>query len=181
MVSLAETQSPRESSPFPAQKEHSEYSREARPLVSYALLVGLYQVAFLTFLFAARKCGRPIPSRIAWSDVILLGVATFKLSRLLSKDLVTSFLRAPFTTFRGMAGEGEVDEEPRGEGMQRALGELLTCPFCLAPWVAAFLAYGLVFSPPLTRLAAGVLAVQGTSDLLQFGFSGAAGSAEPGN
>ncbi len=42
-----------------------------------------------------------MPERIGPGDILLLGVATHKLGRLLAKDWVTSFLRAPFTTFKG--------------------------------------------------------------------------------
>src|SRR5436305_639619 len=77
------------------------YSQEERPLVAYAELVGLYNLAFAMFLAAARGAGRPLPRRIAWGDILLVGVATFKLSRLVAKDVVNSPLRAPFTTFEG--------------------------------------------------------------------------------
>jgi hypothetical protein len=150
------------------------YSTEERPLVAYAQLVGLYNLAFALFLAAANRSRRPLPQRVAWGDILLLGVATFKLSRLVAKDLVLSPLRAPFTTFEEMAGEGEVKESPRGRGMQRALGELLTCPFCLATWVAAFLAYGLALAPPLTRFVAGILTAQSVSDFLQLSYGAAA-------
>jgi hypothetical protein len=154
------------------------YSREERPLTAYAELMGLYQLAFLMFMLAAKASGRPLPKRVALGDIVLMGVATFKLSRLLAKDLVTSPLRAPFTTFEGLAGEGEVNEKPRGRGMQLALGELLTCPFCVATWVAAFMAYGLTLSPPLTRLIAGIFTSQALADFLQLGYGAAAKSTE---
>jgi hypothetical protein len=81
------------------------YSKEERPLIAYAELVGLYNLAFAMFLAAAKGAGRPLPQRVPMSDILLVGVATFKLSRLIAKDLVISPLRAPFTTFEGMAGE----------------------------------------------------------------------------
>lgn len=70
-------------------------------------------------------------------------------------------------------GQGEVKEEPVGEGPARAVGELLSCPFCLGAWVAAILAYGLVLSPPVTRFAAGILATLCLSDFLQVGYTAA--------
>jgi hypothetical protein len=154
------------------------YSKEERPLVAYAELVGLYHLALAMFIAAARAAGRPLPRRVNWADILLVGVATFKMSRLVAKDLVTSPLRAPFTTFERMAGEGEVKEKPRGAGMQLALGELLSCPFCMATWVAAFLAYGLVLSPPLTRFIAGIFTAQSVADFLQLAYGTAAQSAE---
>ena len=150
------------------------YSREERPLVPYSELVGLYQLAFVLFLAAAKASGRSLPQRVPVGDILLVGVATFKLSRLIAKDVVTSPLRAPFARFEELSGEGEVTEKPRGEGMQRALGELLTCPFCMGTWVAAFLAYALVLNPSLTRLVAGILSIHAVADGLQLAYGAAA-------
>ncbi len=41
----------------------------------------------------------------------------------------------------------------RGKGIRHAVGELITCPFCTAQWVATAYAAGLVFAPHATRLA----------------------------
>jgi hypothetical protein len=172
---------PRESrrpSPTGVHDLFAGYAKEERPLVAYAELVGLYNLALAMFLAAAKGAGRPLPQRVALADILLVGVATFKLSRLMAKDLVTSPLRAPFTTFEGLAGEGEVNEKPRGEGMQRALGELFTCPFCLGTWVAAFLAYALVLSPPITRLIAAILASHALADFLQLAYGATAESVQ---
>ena len=63
-------------------------------------------------------------------DLLLVGIATHKLSRLLAKDKVTSFIRAPFTRYQEPSGQGEVEEEPYGHGLHLAVGELLVCPYC---------------------------------------------------
>jgi hypothetical protein len=94
-------------------------------------------------------------------------VATHKLSRLIAKDTVTAPLRAPFTRFEGPQGQGELHEEVRGHGARHTLGELLTCPFCLAQWVATAFAAGLVFAPRPTRLVASTFATVAISDALQ--------------
>jgi hypothetical protein len=60
--------------------------------------------------------------------------------------------------------------------MQRALGELLTCPFCMATWVAAFFAYALVLSPLLTRLIATIFSTHALADFLQLAYGSAAES-----
>jgi hypothetical protein len=140
---------------------------EDRPLAAYGGLVGLFNAAFAGFLLGAKRSGLPIPERVGLADVLLLGVATYKLSRLLARDTVTSVLRAPFTEFEGSAGNGEVNEKPRGTGLQHALGELLTCPFCLGQWVAAGFGYSLVFAPRTTRLVASIFAMLTLADFLQ--------------
>ncbi|HLI25313.1 MAG TPA: DUF1360 domain-containing protein, partial [Acidimicrobiales bacterium] len=91
--------------------------------------------------------------------------------RLIAKDTVTAALRAPFTRFEGAAGEGEVNESVPGQGLSHAVGELVTCPFCLAVWVATALAFGLILAPRPTRWVAGVLAAVTGSDYLQFAYA----------
>src|SRR3954453_15400162 len=73
---------------------------EEMPLGGYALLMGLYNAAVAGVLVAAHRAGR-LPERIPTRDLLLLGVATHKLSRLITRDWVTSPLRAPFTQYEG--------------------------------------------------------------------------------
>lgn len=140
------------------------------PLGGYATLVGIYNAAFAAMLLAARNSGRKLPDRIGYADLVLLGIATHKLSAIISKDRVTSPLRAPFTEYVEPAGTSEVKEQVRGRGMQRAVGDLLICQYCLSPWVAAALAFGFVFKPRTTRFIGGVLAVATLSDVLHHAF-----------
>src|SRR5436309_6856093 len=75
--------------------------------------------------------------RISPYELLLMTVGTHKLARLVSKDAITSPLRMPFTRYRESGGPAEVMEEVREHGQLRhAAGELLSCPFCLAVWVA---------------------------------------------
>ena len=96
-----------------------------------------------------------------------MGLATAHLSRLITKDSVTSVLRVPFARFEEPAGEGEVNEEVVGHGFRHALGELLTCPFCAAQWVATGLVAGRAAAPNLTAAVVSVSAVARLSDYLQ--------------
>ena len=136
------------------------------PLASYGKILGTYNAAFAGLLLAAKQSKHGLPERIAYGDLVLLGVATYKLSRLISSDRVTSPLRAPFVEYVEPAGGSEVKEKVRGAGMQRAIGDLVTCPFCLGPWVATALAFGLVFKPRTTRLIGGILAAATVSEFL---------------
>ncbi|MGH3144236.1 MAG: DUF1360 domain-containing protein [Rubrobacter sp.] len=136
------------------------------PLSSYGVLAGVFNLIFALFLLVARTTGRPIPERIGVGDIALLGVATHKLSLVGSEDAVTSPLRAPFTEVQEKQSPKKVEEEPRGGGLQRSVGELLTCKFCLSVWLASFFTYGLVLVPRVTRLVAAVFAVVTVSDHL---------------
>ena len=142
---------------------------EEHPLAGYAALIALYNTLFAAGLVIARGTGRKLPERVGPADVLLLGVATFRLSRLISKDSVTSALRAPFTEFQEPAGSGEVNERPRGSGLRKAVGELLTCPFCLGQWVGTALAFGMVFAPRFTRLVAAIGVATTLADWLHYG------------
>jgi hypothetical protein len=104
------------------------YSDEARPLGAYTMLVIAYNALFGGFLMLARRrrIERRLAEQASLPNLLLLGTATFKLSKLIAKDWVTSPLRAPFTRYDRAASGPEVNESPRGSGMQLALGELLT-------------------------------------------------------
>ena len=134
-------------------------------LAEYAALLVFYvaSAAALTGVAIDQDC---LPSRLSLIDLGLLGVATHKLSRIVAKDRITSILRAPFVNYIRSAGAGEVEEEPRGRGIQRGIGHLISCPYCVAPWCATALGFGLVFAPRVTRFLAGILASVATSDFL---------------
>ncbi len=136
------------------------------PLAGYATLLGIYNAAFLALLLAAQNSEDGLPERINFADLLLLGAATHKLSRIIAKDRVTAPLRAPFTEYVKPAGESEIKEKVRGTGMRRAVGDLLTCPFCMSPWVAAGLAFGFVFKPRATRIVAGIFTGATLADFL---------------
>lgn len=153
------------------QSAFADYSpHEHRPLTEYAGLTGIFLVTYGGSLVALGRSDRELPERLDVRDLVLLGAATHKLSRVLSKDKVTSFLRAPFTRFQGPSGQGEVSEQPRGEGLGLALGELLVCPYCLAQWLAAGLSLSLVAAPRITRLIASVYTAQTLADFLQLAY-----------
>lgn len=146
----------------------SGYVRE-RPLGPYAILAAGYAA----FAIAGATSGvrrRGVP-QLTLADGALLAVATFKLSRLVTKAKVTSFVRAPFARFVAEGDGPEVNEEPRGEGLRRAIGELLTCPFCFTQWSATLLAVSWLHAPRSTRAAATLLTVVAAADVLHTGWT----------
>ena len=143
------------------------------PLLSYAILIAIFNGLFGAALVAAKRSGRPLPERVEVVDLALIGTASHKLSRLLSRDKVTSPLRAPFTELEGSGGPGELEERSRGEGARKAIGELLVCPYCLGLWVVAGFSLGLLFAPRLTRFLATVFSALTISDFLQIAYKAA--------
>jgi hypothetical protein len=143
-----------------------------RPIGPYLVLTGIFGAAFTGSLIAAKRSGRDI-DRPEALDILLAGLATQKVSRLLAKDKVTSFLRAPFTRFQESSGHGELEEAPRGSGLRYAIGELLVCPYCLGQWVAGGFAAGWVWAPRTTRLLAAMWAAEAVADGAQIAYSAA--------
>jgi hypothetical protein len=144
-----------------------------RPLGSYAVLAGTYLTIFGGTFITLRARGHELPTRVAPGDVLLIGIASHKLSRLIAKDKVTSFVRAPFTRYQEPGGQGEVEEQAYGHGLRLAVGELLVCPYCLAQWAATGLTLGLVGAPRFTRLFSTALAAHSISDFLQIAYRAA--------
>jgi hypothetical protein len=133
-------------------------------LGGYAALLGAWVAIFGTAGAALVRRGA-LP-RLGAAEVALLGVATHKLTRIVTKDWVMAPLRAPFTEYRDSAGSGEVHEKSRGRGLQRALGDLLTCNYCMGPWIAGVLLVGWGYAAKVVRAFATLFAVVAVSDFL---------------
>jgi hypothetical protein len=143
-----------------------------RPVGSYAVLMGAFMALATSFAAWFKASDRELPDGIATGDLLLLTVASHKASRLIAKDRVATPIRAPFTRFESDedAGPGEVDERPRGQGIRRAIGELLICPYCLGMWTSAAFIAGLLVAPRFTRWVAAVFTTFFGSELLQIAY-----------
>jgi hypothetical protein len=131
---------------------------ERAPYEAYAAIAGAFVAGLGTVAALAR---RPPPATAL--DLVALSAATFKASRTLSRERVGSFVREPFV-------EG-VDEHPAGEGLQRAVGELVTCTRCVGTWTAAVLASTQMLTPRFGRALTWTLAAGAANDFLQAGFT----------
>jgi hypothetical protein len=140
-----------------------------QPLRGYATTMATYAGMVSAIGAGVKITGRELPAGFGPADVALCAAATFKLSRLLSKDPITSPLRAPFASYEGTGAPSEVQEDVRAGGQEKkAIGELVTCPFCTSVWVATGMTAGLIFAPRATRIAMGTLAALAGADILQF-------------
>jgi len=149
----------------PGQEQRNGQARTG----SYTAFVAAYNLAFAGALLGARLTRRKLP-KPGLDEIVLYGVATHKLSRLLTKEKVTAPLRAPFAEYDAKGGPAEVEERPRGRGARRAIGELVTCPYCLDQWVASGFVVASIFAPRVTRLTASVFATVAVADFLQIGY-----------
>jgi hypothetical protein len=142
-------------------------STERPPYDAYAAIMGVFAGGLAAAGLAQRLLGRD-PREHTFLDLLALSAATFKASRTVARDEVTSFVRAPFVEGEAHTGEGE---EPTGEGLQLAIGELVTCSRCIGTWVAAGLGVTQVLAPGFGRLLTWSLAGAGVNDFLQAGFA----------
>jgi hypothetical protein len=140
-------------------------------LAGYLSVMSVFGTAMATTAVIARISGRRLPASYPLVDLALGAVATHKFARLLSKDAVTTPLRAPFTEFEENTGSGEVAESPRPEPARHVIGELITCPFCVAPWIATAYIALLTLAPPLARAWAAVFTIVAGSDFLQHAYA----------
>jgi Protein of unknown function (DUF1360) len=152
-----------------AHAEAGEYARGAeRPLGGYAVTMTVYAGTVAALAATVRARGKPIPDRLSASDLVLCAASTHKLGRMITKDPVTSPLRAPFTAYKGTQGPAELAEDVRGTGARKTIGELLTCPFCTGMWLATGFTAGVLLLPKTTRLMMGALTALTGADMLQF-------------
>ncbi|MEA2216671.1 MAG: hypothetical protein QOK19_2232 [Solirubrobacteraceae bacterium] len=171
-MSTIATELDHDAQPAREQATESERARKEaeRPLGSYTALTAIFAGLCAAFAAWMRRSERSLPEHIGAADLALITIATHKLSRLITKDRVTSALRHPFTRYQADAGPGEVEEQARGTGMRLALGELLICPYCIGMWLAAAFTAALVVAPRPTRWVAAALTALFGSDLLQIAY-----------
>ena len=154
-----------------AEQKEAYQGDEERPLGGYLAAMATYSAFAAALVAVAAARDKDVPERFELIDIALTGVATHKLTRIISKEAVTSPLRAPFTRYQRPTGNAELAEEVRGHGARHALGELVTCPFCLGPWIATALTGGLVLAPRLTRAVTAVFSAVAMSDHLQLTYA----------
>lgn len=86
-------------------------------------------------------------------DFALIALATFRLIRLVSYDVMTAFLREPLRY------------APQGTFLG-TLSSLLNCPWCTGIWLSALVVFA-YFASPLSWFPILILAIAGVASLLQ--------------
>ncbi len=94
-----------------------------------------------------------LPTSLPLGDFALIALATFRLIRLVSYDVMTSFLREPLRYF------------PQGTFLG-TLSSLVNCPWCTGVWLSALVVFA-YFATPLSWYVILILAVAGVASLLQ--------------
>jgi hypothetical protein len=137
------------------------------PYEAYATITGTFAAGLGVAGLLSRAFGRD-PACQTPLDFAVLAMASFKASRTLARDEVTSFIRDPFV--EGAAHEGGEDPVDTGD-LRQAIGELVTCSRCVGTWAAAGLAVTTILAPRFGRLLTWSLASAGANDFLQAGFA----------
>ena len=142
-------------------------AHDPAPHGAYAAIMGTFAAGLAGAGLLARLLGRE-PRENQGIDLVVLGAATFKAARTISRDEVASFIREPFV--EGVAHEGGEAPVETGD-LRQAIGELVTCSRCIGTWVAAGLTATQMIAPRFGRMLTWSLAAAGANDFLQAGFA----------
>ena len=123
--------------------------------VAYGTLLGA-----IVLTTRDRTRGDPITTR----ELLPIGAATFALAKVVAREKIGTWVRDPFVEVE----QGE--PRPRGRGLRRAVGELVTCTRCVGAWSALTVVGLRMADPPTGRTVTNVLAASAANDWLQSGF-----------
>lgn len=99
-------------------------------------------------------------------QLLMLGTAAYRIGRMVAFERVGTPLRDAFTaTVPDDSGMGET-VVARGRGPRWVVGELLSCPICVATWAASGLVVGLGVLPRYTQTLLTILSATGLAELL---------------
>jgi hypothetical protein len=136
----------------------------------HSLFMLLYLFLFGFFLYLMDTLDKDFPASISTFDFLLLSLATFRITELITSDTITKFLRDPFVEREKVREpDGSVDEKvkPAGRGLKKFIGELIICPWCIGVWVGAVLTYLFLLAPGPTRMFLLAISVAAAGILFQ--------------
>lgn len=147
-------------------KLSKQYGRDVS-IISYFYVVLSFVVILTLYYFLSQFFSTPIVRDVSFINMFFLAIAAHKISWLLTKDAVFTFVRAPFSKFSGFVGPGATtSESPRGEGMRYVIGELLTCSWCINMWAATILVLSYFLFPKVTIAVAMLFAILMLADVV---------------
>ncbi len=101
---------------------------------------------------------------------ILIGLATFRLTRLIVFDRITEFIRKPFLeefVEQNEQGQEETYIVPKGSGIRKWMGELLSCYWCTGIWVSFFWVLFYLFYPNVAVFLILIFALAGFAAIIE--------------
>ncbi|MFL5841488.1 MAG: DUF1360 domain-containing protein [Thermoleophilaceae bacterium] len=124
--------------------------------------INLVWVSLVAGLLAATR-GRASRDPITNKELIPISAATFAVAKAVARERIGTWMREPFV-------EESEGQKPKGRGLRRALGELVTCTRCVGTWSALAVVGLRVAHPEAGRTVTMILASSAASDWLQAGF-----------
>lgn len=103
-------------------------------------------------------------------NFIILGLASFRLTRLIVFDKITEFIRHPFfdeIEEEGEDGTMEVYYLPKRTPIKKFIGELLSCYWCTGVWISALVVAGYLLLPTIFVPIILVFAIAGLAAILE--------------
>ena len=103
-------------------------------------------------------------------NLLILSLASFRLTRLLVFDKITVFIRAPFfdeIEEENEAGEIEVYYLPKKRGVKKFFGELLSCYWCTGIWASALIVAFFLLVPRYSAPIILILAIAGLASMIE--------------
>jgi hypothetical protein len=110
------------------------------------------------------------PLKENWFLLVIFIFASFRLTRLLIYDKITRFIRAPFIDEKKVTepdGSVETYTKSKGTGLQKWIGDLLSCYWCTGIWTTAGLLLFYYKMPALTEPLLLLLAIAGLAAIVE--------------
>ena len=101
--------------------------------------------------------------RLSWLEVVIFGLAVFRVANVVSNEQLTKPLREPFVDTKEK--DGKKVEVPKARGFMGAMGSLIYCPSCTGTWIAAMLVYSYVVWPRPVEIITLIFALSGMERL----------------
>ncbi|WP_404449375.1 DUF1360 domain-containing protein [Sutcliffiella horikoshii] len=105
-----------------------------------------------------------------WFWFLLLGLASFRVTRLIVLDKIAGFIRRPFMEeVEEKNDQGELEEYIiiKGKGLRRWIGDLLSCYWCTGVWVTTGLFLLVSFYPFAGKPVLIIFAAAGIAGILE--------------
>lgn len=105
-----------------------------------------------------------------WYWFLLLGLASFRMTRLVVTDKITYFIRRPFLEeIDEVSEDGEVETYLiiKGKGIRAWIGQLLSCHWCTGVWVTVGLFFLMELNPFIGKPVLIILAAAGFAGIVE--------------
>ena len=111
-----------------------------------------------------------VDTNMTFLNLLILSLASFRLTRLLVFDKIFEFMREPFfdeILEENDDGELETYYLPKDRGVKKFIGEMLSCYWCTGIWTSALIVLLFNFYPAFAAPILLFLAVAGLASMIE--------------